>query len=129
MHACQHSTMPPKKHKAKPSAATEAAVAVDTAAPVADAASPLVSPLTLTPDGIEQLRVLSRHRPHRLAVGGVGVAIVSHVEAAVIQPPPSPVTLQIVQIQRCQTPHTAHRTERGSRVNDEQQQIKSRLMQ
>jgi hypothetical protein len=90
--------MPPRK-KAK-AGAPAAAAATGGGGGTAASAAPPAAPRTVTADGIEKLRALSQHRPHRLQVGGVQLAASASASA-----PPAPVTLQVIQINRCQT-HT-----------------------
>lgn len=87
--------MPPKK-KVK---AVGGAAAAAPAPAAADA--PTQPDLTLTPDGVSQLRALAQHRPHRIPIGGFHLAAAG--AAVPPPPPPAPVTLQIVQINRCQS--------------------------
>lgn len=121
--------MPPKK-RSKVTAAGRAAISVietaagaapagadGAAAAAAAAAAPLASPLTV--GGIDALRALSKHRPQRVALGGMalgGAAMAASAPAA-LAPPPPPVTLQIVEVQRCQPQHT-HRFKSGCTRNN-----------
>lgn len=83
-------------------AAAAAAAAPSTGAGAAAAAAAGASAqLQLTAGGVDALRLLARHRPHRAGMPAIGMA--AGGAAMPPPPPPAPVTMQIVDIRRCQS--------------------------